>query len=732
MAVDIAQLLAFAVKNNASDLHLSAGVPPMIRVDGDMKRVNMPALVHKEVHSMVYDIMNDKQRKAFEEFFETDFSFEIPKLARFRVNAFNQNRGAGAVFRNIPSTILSLDELNAPKTFKDLCMLPRGLVLVTGPTGSGKSTTLAGMVNHCNDNRPDHIITIEDPIEFVHESKRCLVNQREVHRDTLGFSEALRSALREDPDVVLVGEMRDLETIRLALTAAETGHLVFGTLHTSSAAKTIDRIVDVFPAAEKDMVRAMLSESLRAVISQTLMKRVGGGRIAAHEIMIGTPAIRNLIREGKIAQMYSAIQTGQGQGMQTLDQCLQELVQKGVVSREEAQLQGAEQGQHLMDREQAIRLMQDLLRRMVEKKGSDLFITAGFPPAIKVDGEIRPQSDRSLSPEQSAGLVRAIMNDRQTKEFDSTKECNFAIAPPGIGRFRVSAFVQQGFTGAVLRTINAKIPTLEELELPPILKEVVLSKRGFVILVGGTGSGKSTSLAAMVGYRNEKTRGHIVTIEDPVEYVHAHKGCVVTHREVGVDCESWHLALKNTLRQAPDVILIGEIRDRETMEYGIQFAETGHLVLATLHANSSNQALDRIINFFPEERREQLLMDLSLNIRALISQRLIPREAGSGRIAAMEIMLASPLISDLIFKGEVAKIKDVMARSNRLGMKTFDQALFELYEAGLISYEDALRNADSKNELRLRVKLESKREMKNPEEGGAALQIVEEEEGQVF
>jgi twitching motility protein PilU len=370
--------------------------------------------------------------------------------------------------------------------------------------------------------------------------------------------------------------------------------------------------------------------------------------------------------------------------------------------------------------------MQDLLRRMVEKKGSDLFITAGFPPAIKVDGEIRPQSDRSLSPEQSAGLVRAIMNDRQTKEFDATKECNFAIAPPGIGRFRVSAFVQQGFTGAVLRTINAKIPTFEELELPPILKEVVLSKRGFVILVGGTGSGKSTSLAAMVGFRNEKTRGHIVTIEDPVEYVHAHKGCVVTHREVGVDCESWHLALKNTLRQAPDVILIGEIRDRETMEYGIQFAETGHLVLATLHANSSNQALDRVINFFSEERREQLLMDMSLNIRALISQRLIPREAGAGRIAAMEIMLNSPLIQDLIFRGEIAKIKEVMGRSTRIGMNTFDQALFDLYEKSMISYEDALRNADSKNELRLRVKLESKRENK-PIEGDGDLMIVEDE-----
>jgi len=336
VAVDIAQLLAFAVKNKASDLHLSSGVPPMIRVDGDMKRINMPALTHKEVHSMVYDIMNDKQRKAYEEFYETDFSFEIPKLARFRVNAFNQNRGAAAVFRSIPSVVLTLDDLNAPKIFKDIAMQPRGLVLVTGPTGSGKSTTLAAMVNYVNDNRPDHIITIEDPIEFVHESKRCLINQREVHRDTLGFSEALRSALREDPDVILVGEMRDLETIRLALTGAETGHLVFGTLHTSSAAKTIDRIVDVFPAAEKEMMRAMLSESLRAVISQSLLKRIGGGRIAAHEIMIGTPAIRNLIREGKIAQMYSAIQTGQAAGMQTLDQCLKELLQKGMITKEEA------------------------------------------------------------------------------------------------------------------------------------------------------------------------------------------------------------------------------------------------------------------------------------------------------------------------------------------------------------------------------------------------------------
>ncbi len=336
MAVDIAQLLSFAVKSGASDLHLSAGVPPMIRVDGDVKRINMPELDHKTVHAMIYDIMNDQQRKNYEEFFETDFSFEIPGLARFRVNAFNQNRGAGAAFRNIPSQILSLDDLGAPSIFKDLSLAPRGVVLVTGPTGSGKSTTLAAMINHINENKPNHIVTIEDPIEFVFESQKSLINQREVHRDTLGFNEALRSALREDPDVIMIGEMRDLETIRLALTAAETGHLVFGTLHTSSAAKTVDRIVDVFPAAEKDMVRSMLSESLRAVVSQTLMKKSGGGRLAAHEIMIGTSAIKNLIREGKIAQMYSSIQTGEAHGMQTLDQCLQELVMKGMVSREEA------------------------------------------------------------------------------------------------------------------------------------------------------------------------------------------------------------------------------------------------------------------------------------------------------------------------------------------------------------------------------------------------------------
>lgn len=379
-----------------------------------------------------------------------------------------------------------------------------------------------------------------------------------------------------------------------------------------------------------------------------------------------------------------------------------------------------------MDREQAIRLMQDLLKRTVERKGSDLFITAGFPPAIKIDGEVRAQAERVLTPEQSAVLVRSIMNDRQTRDFDSTKECNFAIAPPGIGRFRVSAFVQQGQMGCVVRLINSTIPTLDALDLPVVLKDVVMSKRGLVIIVGGTGSGKSTTLAAMLDYRNERSRGHIITIEDPVEYVHMPKGCVITHREVGVDTENWMNALKNTLRQAPDVILIGEIRDKETMEYGIQFAETGHLVLATLHANSANQALDRIINFFPEERREQLLMDLSLNIKALISQRLIPRDGSEGRAAAMEIMLHSPLIADLIFKGDVAQIKEVMSKSNRQGMITFDQALYELYESGAISYEEALRNADSKNEVRLRIKLESKREMVLSDEGAHSLRIIDE------
>ena len=339
--MDIAELLAFSVKHEASDLHLSSGLPPMIRVDGDIRRINVPALEHKTVHELVYDIMNDKQRKDYEEFLETDFSFEIPGLARFRVNAFNQERGAGAVFRTIPSKVLTLEDLGCPETFRDIVNVPRGLVLVTGPTGSGKSTTLAAMVDYKNDNDYSHILTIEDPIEFVHISKKSLINQREVHRDTLGFAEALRSALREDPDVILVGELRDLETIRLALTAAETGHLVFGTLHTTSAAKTIDRIIDVFPGGEKGMVRSMLSESLRSVVAQTLLKKIGGGRTAGWEIMIGTPAIRNLIREDKVAQMYSAIQTGQAHGMQTLDQHLQELLKKGMISRLDAQSKAA-------------------------------------------------------------------------------------------------------------------------------------------------------------------------------------------------------------------------------------------------------------------------------------------------------------------------------------------------------------------------------------------------------
>ncbi|MEO5367341.1 MAG: type IV pilus twitching motility protein PilT [Magnetococcus sp. WYHC-3] len=334
--MEISDLLTFSVKSGASDMHLSAGMPPLIRVDGDIRRVDVPALEHKVVHDMVYDIMNDRQRKQYEEDWEADFSFEIPGLARFRVNAFVQNRGAGAVFRTIPSKILTLDELNAPKIFRQFAETPRGLVLVTGPTGSGKSTTLAAMIDFKNKSEYGHILTIEDPIEFVHQSHKCLINQREVHRDTKSFNNALRSALREDPDVILVGEMRDLETIRLALSAAETGHLVFGTLHTTSAAKTIDRIVDVFPAAEKDMIRTMLSESLKAVISQNLLKKKGGGRLAVHEIMVGTPAIRNLIRENKVAQMYSSIQTGKSTGMQTLEQCLQDAVQAGLITKEQA------------------------------------------------------------------------------------------------------------------------------------------------------------------------------------------------------------------------------------------------------------------------------------------------------------------------------------------------------------------------------------------------------------
>ncbi len=361
-----------------------------------------------------------------------------------------------------------------------------------------------------------------------------------------------------------------------------------------------------------------------------------------------------------------------------------------------------------MERAQAVDFVHNLLKLLVSKNGSDLFLTSDFPPAFKIDGRMQPVSNQALTPQHTIELARAIMNDKQASQFEASKECNFAIAPTGIGRFRVSAFIQQGKVGLVLRTINTRIPSIEELQLPPVLKDVAMSKRGLVIMVGATGSGKSSSLAAMVGWRNENSHGHIITIEDPIEYVHEHRNCIITQREVGIDTESWEVALKNTLRQAPDVIQIGEIRDRETMELAIEFAETGHLCMATLHSNSANQALDRIVNFFPEERRQQLLIDLSLNLRAIISQRLIALKTTRGRVPAVEILLNSPLISDLIFKGAVSEIKEVMKRSREIGMQTFDQALFDLYEQGLISYEDALRNADSVNDLRLNIKLNSK------------------------
>ena len=380
-----------------------------------------------------------------------------------------------------------------------------------------------------------------------------------------------------------------------------------------------------------------------------------------------------------------------------------------------------------MERDQAIKFMLDLLKLMIQKSGSDLFITVGFPPAIKIHGKVTPVSKKPLTAENTRAMAHAIMNDKQLKEYEASKECNFAIAPPGIGRFRVNAMVQMGYSALVLRTIETEPPTFEKFGLPEVLREISLTKRGLVIMVGGTGSGKSTSLAAMIDFRNQNSYGHIITIEDPVEFVHPHKNCIVTQREVGVDTEDWGIALKNTLRQAPDVILLGEIRDRETMEYGIQFAETGHLAMATLHANSSNQALDRIINFFSEERRAQLLMDLSLNLKAVISQRLLRTVDGKGRVAAFEIMINSPLISDLILKGEVNEIKGIMQRSKELGMQTFDMALFDLYEEGKVSLEDALRNADSMNELRLRIKLEGKEAKAGDKLGGLDHLSLEEE-----
>jgi twitching motility protein PilU len=466
------------------------------------------------------------------------------------------------------------------------------------------------------------------------------------------------------------------------------------------------------------MVRTMLSESLEAVISQTLLKtRDGNGRTAAHEIMIATPAIRHLIRENKIAQMYSMMQTS-GLGMQTLDQCLSDLIKRGMINYNDARAiaknPDAFMGLRGRNDHARPRIRIEVHQRPAGADGEQPRLGPVHHRGISAGHQGRRQDHAGLAAaaesDAGAGLVRSIMNERQTKEFEDTRECNFAIAAPDAGA-SACRFIQQGRAGMVLRTINTRIPSVDDLDLPPTLHEIVMSKRGLVIVTGATGSGKSTSLAAMLDHRNAHSYGHIITIEDPIEYVHAHQNCIVTQREVGIDTESWHIALKNTLRQAPDVILIGEIRDRDTMEYAMQYAETGHLCLATLHANNANQAIDRIVNFFPEEKRQQLLIDLSLNLKAMISQRLLPRPQGPR--AGVEIMIGTPLVADLIFKGEIHELKEVIKKSREQGMISFDQALFELYETEKITYEDALKNADSLNDLRLMIKLHSKRHRDN-------------------
>ncbi len=755
--MDIAELLAFSVKNKASDLHLSAGLPPMIRVDGDVRRINIPALDHKQVHALVYDIMSDKQRRDYEEFLEVDFSFEIPSLARFRVNAFNQNRGAGAVFRTIPSEVLTLEDLACPPLFREVIQQPQGLILVTGPTGSGKSTTLAAMIDYINKNEYGHILTVEDPIEFVHTSQKCLINQREVHRDTHGFNEALRSALREDPDIILVGELRDLETIRLALTAAETGHLVFGTLHTSSAAKTIDRIIDV-PGRRKadgafDVVRVAARGDLAGAAEEGRRRPYrgmgnhgwhpghpqpdprgqGGADVLGHP---DRPAVRHDDPGPAPAGPGQAQPDHPQPGPRVRQGQAPVRVRRGsngaacAVRRRTRAVSSTDRFLVLPHWEPAVNTtattidFTSFLKLMAHQRASDLFITAGMPPAMKVNGKISPITQTPLTPQQSRDLVLNVMTPAQREEFEKTHECNFAIGLSGVGRFRVSCFYQRNQVGMVLRRIETRIPTVEELSLPPIIKTLAMTKRGIILFVGATGTGKSTSLAAMIGYRNQNSTGHIITIEDPIEFVHKHEGCIITQREVGIDTDSWEAALKNTLRQAPDVIMIGEVRTREGMDHAIAFAETGHLVLCTLHANNANQAMDRIVNFFPEDRRNQLLMDLSLNLKGVVAQQLVPSPDGRSRKVAMEILLGTPLVQDYIRDGEIHKLKEVMKDSVQLGMKTFDQSLFELYQAGEISYED-VRYADSQNEVRLRIKLSQGGDARTLSQGLDGVEISE-------
>lgn len=705
----IHELLVYCVKQGASDLHISAGEVPALRIHGEIQRINAPPLPPDQCKRLLFSVMNERQKSTFEETLEADFSVGIEGMARFRVNVFYQTRGIGAVFRTIPSKVIPFDDLKLPQQIKKVADYKRGLVLVTGPTGSGKSTTLAAMVHHINERRPAHIVTVEDPIEYVHRDVIARITQREIGTDTTSFHEALKRVVRQSPDVIVIGEMRDAETMSVAVTAALTGHLVLASLHTIDATQTLQRILSQFPEHMRGQVAMDLSMSLQGIISQRLIPRADGkGRVLAAEVLTVTAAVARLLREQRVDDLHDLMRSLRSPGMVTFHDALLHLLGAGLITHAtglayatnpdefalatKGMATGTDmfQGDGSTDVSEGLD-MQRLLAQATDNGASDLHLTSGRPPILRISGELRPIGDSALNDADMRMLLHSIMSARQRSIYELEREIDFALAVEGGKRFRVNAYFQKGRMAAALRAIPSVVPDAGALRLPASVLELGLKPQGLMLVVGPTGAGKSTTLACILDRINRTRACRIITIEDPVEYAHESRLATVDQREVFADTKSFSAALKYILRQDPDVILVGEMRDLETISSAITAAETGHLVLATLHANDATQAIDRIIDVFPSHQQGQARSQLAQCLLGVVSQRLLPRRDGAGRVAAFEVMVGTSAIRTLIRDNKMHMAQGIMESARRDGMVTMDQALKVLYDEGLIAFESAQR-----------------------------------------
>ncbi len=709
--VRIHEMLTFAVKHKASDIHLSAGEVPSVRIDGDVRRLDLDVLSQDDARRLAYSIMNEKQKSRFEEDFEVDFSIGLQGAARFRVNVFTHSRGVGLVLRQIPNRVLTLEEVGAPPIFHQIAGYRKGLVLVTGPTGSGKSTSLAAIIDHINKNRAEHILTIEDPIEYLHIDDKSRISQREVGSDTASYQLALRHVVRQSPDVILIGEMRDAESIQVAIAAALTGHLVLTTLHTIDSTQTLQRILNYFPSHLRSQVAMDLSQCLQGIVCQRLVPRAdGSGRALVAEIMHCTPPVSRLLRDVRVDELQDLMRASRHPGLVTFNQALLHLFHEGTITFEvgmayasnsdefSLSAKGMATGVYGLNASSSVEDvgmdMRGLLHMAIHKEASDLHLTAGRPPIVRVLGELEPVGSMPLSDGDMRTLLFSIMSDRQQTTYELDRELDFALALDDGRRFRVNAYYQKGRMAAALRAIPSAIPDAKSLGLPKSVLDLGAAPQGLLLVVGPTGSGKSTTLACLVDRINQTRKCRIITIEDPVEYSHESQLATVDQRELFADTHSFSAALKFILRQDPDVILVGEMRDFETISAVLTAAETGHLVLATMHSNDAIQAIDRIVDVFQSHQQGQARAQLSSSLLGVVSQRLLPRKGG-GLVPAFEMMVANPAIRNLIREAKMHQARGTMETSRRDGMCTMDMALKALYESGQVEYEDAIRYLDN-------------------------------------